>query len=175
MANFNYKKWVTDYKTNKKSLFEQITSGSNTGNVVLGYECPEVMPFFNPNPNQLTTGVDPLNYCINSSSPQYSQWVNACCSNEGNIPLGYTCPEVLPVFNPNPDQYPLNYCTNATSFMGYGSFVNACCGEESTSNTSYTLPGKKPMNRSLRKTPKLKNKSAQRLKEIIKNKINKLK
>ena len=108
---FDYKKWVTENKYG--SLNEQ------NGNVVLGYECPEVIPFFNN-----------TDYCVNSSSPEYGQWVNTCCSDEGNIPLGYTCPENLPVFNPNPDQYPPNYCTNATSFSQYSYFVNACCGEE---------------------------------------------
>ena len=111
---FDYKKWVTENKYG--SLNEQ------NGNVVLGYECPEVIPFFNN-----------TDYCVNSSSPEYGQWVNTCCSDEGNIPLGYTCPENLPVFNPNPDQYPPNYCTNATSFSQYSYFVNACCGEEGTS------------------------------------------
>jgi hypothetical protein len=33
MAKFNYRKWVTDYKTNKKSLFEQNLTGSLTGSI----------------------------------------------------------------------------------------------------------------------------------------------
>ena len=36
MGNFDYKKWVTNYKTNEKSLFEQNLTGSLTGSMNTG-------------------------------------------------------------------------------------------------------------------------------------------
>lgn len=38
MGKFNYKEWVTNYKTNKKGLFEQNTTGSITGSSTIFYK-----------------------------------------------------------------------------------------------------------------------------------------
>ena len=109
------------------------------GNITLGYTCPDVMPIFNAS-----------DYCVNASSPNYSQFVLSCCSESdsqnSNIPQGHTCPEPYYTFSasdteliPNQVTSVLDYCINSTS-ISYNQFVNTCC----TPSTSGGSNRKKP-------------------------------
>ena len=155
-------------------------------NIWYGWTCPEEMNLvFNASAteligNQTTTVVD---YCINSTSiNDLGTFMYNCCGpqqeQQGNIPLGYTCPEGMSFSASateligNQTTTVLDYCVNATS-PSYGQFVNFCCSEgiSAPSPDGMALPdkGKLPSNKS-RKMKKLR----ETYYKVIK-KINKLK
>ena len=148
MADFDYRKWVTDYKTNKKSLFEQNITGSITGSPqITGSEvyvgCGQCNAD-SPTPGEFACmpGVE-ITVSLNQIEPNIVNTYSAQYLSSDEVIGGF---EAIGyggtlLFGPQTAQYLEQFCPSGSSTTIYQGNYNPFCCDINAMNFGQTADG----------------------------------